>query len=241
MRTMDWQPDEEMLTWGRENFLAIPVEGIWSPEDAGVTYKKVKENTFALMMMYNHPDSQQHHERLKVLMGECGYEVLEGDGEMVTPPLNPQSHIEQEFMIKQERARNWLCPDCDYPLANCDLETRDDEYVENVEAELSNGEHADIELWRCTIKCSGCDTDINMDPSDYHLLAGDSSFMRCEINNKTYIGLDRKQLKELADAGVLEGQVIGGKVDGHKVPPWMWGMYCLVLDKSPIFARGEEE
>ena len=66
MRTMDWQPDEEMLTWGRENFLAIPVEGIWSPEDAGVTYKKVKENTFALMMMYNHPDSQQHHERLNM-------------------------------------------------------------------------------------------------------------------------------------------------------------------------------
>jgi len=240
VRTMDWQPDNEMKAWGRENFGAIPVEGIWSPEDAGVTYKKMNENTFALMMMYNHPDSKEHHDRLKILMEECGYVVMEGDGEMVTPPLNPHHHIEQEYLIKQERARGWLCPECDFPLANCDLETRSDEYIENVEAELTNGEYADVELWQCIISCSECETEIRMEPNDYHLLAGDASFMSCEINNKTYIALTRQQMKELADADALTGRVVGSKVDGHKVPPWLWGMYCLVIDKSPII-KGEEE
>ena len=68
VRTMNWKPNEELIAWGKEHLSAIPVDGIWSPEGSGVQYRKMVENTFALMFMYNHPTSQEQHEKFKILM-----------------------------------------------------------------------------------------------------------------------------------------------------------------------------
>jgi len=171
---MNWQPTTEMITWGKEHLGAIPVDGVWSPEGSGVQYRKTAENTFALMFMYNHPECEVHHERYREIITACGYDMLEGDGvQKITPPLDPMARMQQEFEMKQEQARGWLCPSCEYPLANCELDEREDVFVETIDAELTGGDSTEIEIWSCNIKCTQCDEEIKMNPDDYHLLAGD--------------------------------------------------------------------
>ena len=235
---MEWQPTTEMITWGNEHLGAIPVDGIWSPEGSGIQYRKTGENTFALMFMYNHPECEVHHERYMEIMKACGYEVLEGDGaQKITPPLDPMARMQQEFEMKQQQARGWLCPSCEFPLANCELEDRKDEFIEVVDAELTDGDSAEIELWSCTIKCGGdsCNEEIKMNPDDYHLLAGDEYFMRWNFDDsRQYMALTRIQMKEMQDAGVLNGEVLGSNHDGKKVPPWLWGAYVVKRNLTKV-------
>lgn len=240
VRTMEWQPTTEMITWGKEHLGAIPVDGVWSPDGSGVQYRKTGENTFALMFMYNHPECEVHHERYRAIMGECGYEVLEGDGvQKITPPLDPMARMQQEFEMKQEQARGWLCPSCEYPLANCELDEREDEFIEVIDAELTEGDSAEVELWSCTIKCGGCSEEIKMNPDDYHLLAGDEYFMRWYVDDShQFMALTRAQMKDMQDAGVLNGEVLGSNYEGKKVPPWLWGSYAI---KRTITKSEEDE
>ena len=229
VRTMnEWKISEEMIAWGKEHFDAIPIDGIWSPDGSGVQYKKTGDKSWSLMFMYNHPTSQEQHEKFKLLMEACDYIVHEGDGvQKVVPPLDPQAQMQEDYERRQSVAQNWKCPECEYPLANNDLDERIDEYVEDMEIELSNGEHTNIELWRCLIHCQGCGTVIPMEPDDYHLLAGDEHFMRWRNGGYQYFALTRGEMKDLADAGVLKGEVLGSTLNGDKVPPWMWGIYAV--------------
>jgi hypothetical protein len=239
VRTMDWKPNEELIAWGKEHLGAIPVDGIWSPEGSGVQYRKMGEHTFALMFMYNHPTSQEQHTKFKILMENCDYTVLEGDDvEMVTPALDPSRQMQDEYERKQAVAQGWACPECEYPLANSELEYRVDEFVETTEMELSNGEHAEIELWRCLSNCGGCGTVIPMEPDDYHLIAGDGLFMSWRSKDYRFTALTRGDMKDLADAGVQTGHVLGSKYDGQRVPPWMWGIYAI---KTQLRESSEEE
>jgi len=240
VRTMNWQPTTEMITWGKEHLGAIPVDGVWSPEGSGVQYRKTAENTFALMFMYNHPECEVHHERYREIITACGYDMLEGDGvQKITPPLDPMARMQQEFEMKQEQARGWLCPSCEYPLANCELDEREDLFVETVDAELTGGDSTEIEIWSCNIKCTQCDEEIKMNPDDYHLLAGDEYYMRWRVDDShQYMALTRGQMKEMQDAGVLNGEVLGSIHEGKKVPPWMWGIYAI---KRAITKSEEDE
>lgn len=240
VRTMSEKKiDDEMIAWGKEHLGAIPIDGIWSPDGSGVQYKKTGENEWSLMFMYNHPESKGMHEQLKALMIACGYTLLEGDGtQEIVPPLQPERQMQEEYERRQAVAKLWKCPECEYPLANNELDMRVDEYVETSEIELSNGEHTPIELWRCLINCNGCGTVIPMEPDDYHLLAGDEYFMRCFINGYRYSALTRGEMKDLADAGIQTGVVLGGTHEGERVPPWMWGIYAV---KTKMYESSEEE
>ena len=150
----------------------MTVNSIWSPDDSGVTFKKTDEKTYALVYRMNHPVSEQHYDRLKILFRECGYVVEEPDDvQVVTPPLNPQAQAHMEFERRQDIARAWVC-ECGFPLANCDLENHTAEYVETVEAATDTNETVPIDLWRYKINCGQCDTEISIDPDDFHLLAG---------------------------------------------------------------------
>ena len=239
VRTMEWKANEELIAWGNEHLGAIPIDGIWSPDGSGVQYKKTGEDEWSLIFMYNHPTSKEQHEKFKHLMEACGYDVLEGDGvQEVVPPLDPQQHMQEEYERKQSVAQGWACPECEYPLANSELDMRVDEFVEVTEIELSNGEHAPIELWRCLINCGGCGAVIPMEPDDYHLLAGDEYFMRWNSNGYKYSALTRGDMKDLADAGIQTGTVLGSTHEGERVPPWMWGIYAI---KTTLYERSEEE
>ena len=230
---MDWQPSEELIKWGKEHFASMSVDSIWSPDDSGVTFRKTDDKTYALVYRMNHPVSEQHYERLTILLKECGYTVEEPDDvQVVTPPLNPQAQAHMEFERRQEIARAWVC-ECGYPLANCDLENADAEYVETVEAQTDTNETVPIDLWRYMLNCDNCDNVNSVDPDDFHLLAGDGLFMKWKSSDKNYIALTRAQLKDFADAGLFnEGYgdnitVLGQERNGERVPPWLWGLSVI--------------
>jgi hypothetical protein len=225
---MDWKPSEKLIAWGTEHLAAIPVEGIWAPEGSGVKYRKMTDKTFALVFMYNHPEAEEHHMKFTLLMEACDYIVIEGDGaQKITPKLNPEAQMQDEYEQKQAIARNWTCPICEFPLSNCELDEREDIFIELKEVELSNGEHSEVELWKCVIQCAGCEEPIDIEPDDYQLLAGDEYFMRWRTGGYQFMALTRGQMKDMADAGVLNGQVLGSNLEGERVPPWMWGIYTI--------------
>ena len=62
-----------------------------------------------------------------------------------------------------------------------------------------------------------------MNPDDYHLLAGDEYFMRWRVDDShQFMALTRAQMKDMQDAGILNGEVLGSNLNGKKVPPWLW-------------------
>ncbi len=239
VRSMDWQPSEELIAWGSKHFGVMPVDSVWSPDNSGVQYRKMSETSYALISMLNHPLAQEHHEKFTLLMEACGYTVEKPDGlEMVTPPIDPAAHAEMDFRAKQEVAQSWTC-ECTYPLANNDFSKSVYEYVETIDAETSNGGTTPIDLWRVVLRCENCGKDNSIQPDDFHLLAGDDEFMRWRNEDKEYIALTREQLKDFADSGMFdEGYsnrtvTVMGKFRGeHRVPPWLWGITCLIKNNT---------
>ncbi len=119
------------------------------------------------------------------------------------------------------------------PFANNDLEKSKYEYIETVDAETSNGTTVPIDLCRVVIGCASCGQDINMDPDDYHLLAGDDLFMRWNSSTHKYVAQTREQLVDYAEGGAFDEGIAGmftilGKMrNGERVPPWMWGITSI--------------
>ena len=100
----DWQPESELLTWAKQHFDSIPVNGVWSPDNTGVQYMKTDEKTWLLMSMYEHPDSKDYHNKMIVLMNAVGYEIATPDGfETITPPLDPSQQAEMHYQQKQAK------------------------------------------------------------------------------------------------------------------------------------------
>tara|TARA_Y100000766_G_scaffold71045_1_gene59685 strand:+ start:3638 stop:4393 length:756 start_codon:yes stop_codon:yes gene_type:complete len=245
-----FEVNEELIVWAKEHIDSIPVGGTWSPQGAGVQYHKQDETTWALMSMYDHPETHAFHNSVMDLFGELGVTVQTPDGfEMVVPPLDPTQVAEQEFQQRQAIASGWAC-DCGEPLANFNLERKYDEYVETIDAQLDSGNTAPVELWRTHITCPACSADIAMEPQDYHLLAGDELYMTWHTDNHTYKALTRIELKERADKGYFTDEslngntmydmyhVLGSDHDEGKVPPWMWG---LMVERTTRKRDEEEE
>jgi|TARA_R100000353_G_scaffold53928_1_gene43180 hypothetical protein len=233
---MEWQPNDETMTWAKEHFASIPTGGIWAPDGAGVQYRKMEEDTFALMMMYNHPDAEDFHQKFMVLFTAAGYKVVEGDEyQVINPPMNADDQARMDIEQKQLLAQGWKCGECGYMLHECNLSSVEHEYVDTVDAPLSDGNTHTIEVWASKIVCGGCGTDIVMEPDDFHLLAGDEHFMQWASESAHYRAMPRHLVKQAADAGDTEVHLMGGEADGQKTPPWLWGLVC----KRNAF--GEEE
>jgi hypothetical protein len=49
----EWKPKQELLTWAKQHFDSIPVNGVWSPAGSGVQYLKTDEMVWSLMSMYD--------------------------------------------------------------------------------------------------------------------------------------------------------------------------------------------
>ena len=103
-----FEVNEELIVWAREHIDSIPVGGTWSPQGAGVQYHKQDETTWALMSMYDHPETHAFHNSEMDLFNELGVTVQTPDGfEMVVPPLDPTQVAEQEFQQRQAIAAGW--------------------------------------------------------------------------------------------------------------------------------------
>lgn len=240
---MSWEPEEELVAWAEEHFKTLSVGAVWSPDSSGVTYIKQDDDTFALVRMVDHPTAKEHHAKFSILFDAVGLKVIEGDGEIVVPPaMTPQENAVQEYEHKQNIAQGWQCS-CEYPLANFELENKEVRFVEDREVLLSDGETQNIEVWAIEIACPNCENVIDMDPDDYNLLAGDADFMKWTNSVGTsFIALTRNQIVEIAEAGDVGVAV--GKVcpdTGEKVPPWIWGTYCLRHFPNAIDDMSEEE
>ena len=238
-----WEPAEELVEWAKQHFAGIGIGGVWSPDESGCTYVRQDEDTFALMRMIDHPTAYEHHRRFVKLFEAAGVDMIEGDGFVKQPPaLTPEQNAEERYQEKQTIAQGWKC-ECGLPLANFNLDERTDVFVEEKEVLLSNGDTAPVEIWSCNVTCPNCEKEVNMDPDDYNLLAGDELFMQWnDTDGAKFVALTRMQMKEMADAGV-SGVVLGSvsPETGDKVPPWMWGTYNLRRFPNAIDDMTEEE
>ena len=237
---MSWEPDNELVEWAKGHLKGIGIGGVWAPADSGVTYIRQDEETFALVRIVDHPSAMEHHEKFSIIMEKSGFNVIEGDGEITVPPaMTADENAMQEYEHKQRIAQGWRC-ECEFPLANFDLDDRKDVFVEVKDILLSDGEVNSVEVWACIVTCPNCEKQIEMDPDDYHLLAGDAYFMRWVNSQGTsFLALTRNQMMELAEAGDLG--VLVGKTCPHtdeRVPPWLWGTYCMSREAS---VNDEEE
>ena len=225
----DWQPNEEAVEWAKQFFAQIGVGGVWSPEGSGVTYVRQDESTFALVRMLDHPTAKSHHARFKKLFDAVSVELLDGDGVVLVPhAMSAQENLEQEFEHKREITQSWRC-ECELPLAEFDLAKRIDEFIEEKDVLLSNGDTTPVQIWGCCIICPSCEKEVRMDPDDFQLLAGDDLFMRWrDREDGIYKALTRMEICDLTDAGIM-GVALGSKLTGtdERVPPWMWGTYCI--------------
>jgi hypothetical protein len=79
-----------------------------------------------------------------------------------------------------------------------------------------------------------CGKFLNVDPDDYHLMAGDQLFMRyVNTDGVTVQAMTRRQMIHAAESDRL-GVLVGthDPNTGERVPPWMWGTYCMTFDGS---------
>lgn len=74
--TVTWQPSEALIAWGNEHFSKMLVGSVWAPDDAGVHYQKLSENSFMLLHLVPHQLAREHHEKFSILMETCGYTLL---------------------------------------------------------------------------------------------------------------------------------------------------------------------
>ena len=206
---MTFEVNEEMKNWAREHFGSIGIGGIWSPDGAGLTYQKLDDNT---------------------LMMAVGINIAEGEQVDYEPPTNPEQAYVMEQQHKMEIAQTWT-HDCGKRICEMALDEAVAYFVSEQEVLMESGDTDTIEVWAYKMQCPECDGEINMDPDDYHLLAGDELFMQFVDSDGTKLqAMTRRQMIETADTNEL-GVLVGScsPNTGAKVPPWMWGTYCRII------------
>ena len=225
----DWVPDENAILWMHQHCAKIGIDGVWSPEGSGCTYERIGLETWSLVRIMEHPDAKWYHERFKKLFIAAGLEVEDENPVQYPAPMSFEESERQRLEEKREIALNWRC-ECHLPLAEFDLEKRIDVFIEEKDVPY-NGDTHPVQIWACRIICPSCDKEVNMDPDDYQLLAGNELYMLWkDSEGGTYKAQTRIEVRDLVDSGVM-GIALGSKLTGtdEKVPPWMWGTYCIYI------------
>lgn len=73
---MKWKPCKDLIAWGNKHLGEMPVGGVWAPDDSGVQYQKMNQTSFVLVFQYNHPLSEEYHEKFTAIMEACGFTVV---------------------------------------------------------------------------------------------------------------------------------------------------------------------
>ena len=233
---MSFEITPEIQEWAKELFDSIAVGGIWSPDGSGLTYQKTSDDTFLLVKRMKHADAMENHARFASLLMSIGVNMAESDDADYEAPTNPQDAFMLEQHHKLEIAQSWKYQS-GVRLADMPLETFSPSFLSTQEVLLEDGATDEIELWAYIFTCPESGDEFNVDPDDYHLLAGDKLYMRY-INKEGTIfqALTRREMVEVAEGDVEEGVVVGTSCPetGEKVPPWLWGTYCSMT-------KGDEE
>ena len=235
----EWKPTKELIEWAKGHFAQMSIGGLWMPEGSGLTYVKEGENKWRLKSMMDGDDVRENHDRMKMLMWDAGFTIVDDDVVMLPLPETPEEAYLQEVTMKREMARGWADKDGTL-LVDMGLEDVWPEYIENRDVLLDDGETTPIEIWGFKTTNPNTGEEIVIDPDDYHLLMGDEYFMRFKkevsaekahdgkISSYVYRALSREEMVAYIDAGGHRGIGVGSKIDEDKVPPWLWGTYCEV-------------
>tara|TARA_R110000751_G_scaffold35335_2_gene86872 strand:+ start:2498 stop:3235 length:738 start_codon:yes stop_codon:yes gene_type:complete len=243
----EWKPDRKLKEWALKHFAEMQIGGIWMPDGSGLTFVKVSENTWSLKSKVENAEAEDNLQRMKVLMFDVGFTLLEDTTQVLPEPTNAEEARMMEIHMKRDIAQNWAASDGTL-LKDMGLEDIWPSFIEDKEILLDNGETATVQVWAYVLTNPNNDEEISIDPDDYHLLMGDKYFMRFRTPEFDYHALSREEMIEDIDTheGHTSGVGVGSKhIGGNqthsgrvvKIPPWMWGTYCQQL----YFDRSEEE
>ena len=238
----EFEINEEMKTWAKDHFDNMGIGGVWSPEGTGLTYQKITDDSWKVIRMMNHPTVQENHMRFSTIMMSVGINMVMGDEVAYDPPASSEEAYAQETAHRMEIAKSWACVECGHKLAELELETARPSFEGEQEILLEDGNTHEVEVWAYDLPCS-CGHVTKIDPDDFHLLAGDYLFTRY-VNSEGTLRqcMTRKQMVEMADAENPELGVVLGSKDpdtGERVPSWMWGTYCMSVERWGL--KDEEE
>tara|TARA_R110000751_G_scaffold61881_1_gene128188 strand:+ start:3981 stop:4703 length:723 start_codon:yes stop_codon:yes gene_type:complete len=235
----EWKPDRKLKEWAIKHFAEMNVGGIWMPDSSGLTFIKVDKSTWSLKSKIESPEAEENLMRMRGLMADVGFVLLE-DAVMVVPePTNEEEARMLEIHMKRDVAQNWAASDGTL-LKDMDLENVWPEFVEDKEIILDNGDTTTVQIWVYRPLNPNTDEYLSIDPDDYHLLMGDKYFMRFRTPDYEYHALSREEMIEHIDTqkgvhvsstGVGSKYIEGGEEE-VKIPPWMWGTYCMFTDRS---------
>ncbi|RZD54470.1 MAG: hypothetical protein CXT67_00205 [Methanobacteriota archaeon] len=252
----EWKPDRKLKEWAMKHFAEMQIGGIWMPDGSGLTFVKVSENTWSLKSKVENAEAEDNLQRMKVLMFDVGFTLLEDTTQVLPEPTSAEEARMMEIHMKRDIAQNWAASDGTL-LKDMGLEDIWPSYIEDREILLDNGDTTTLEVWAYVLTNPNNDEEISIDPDDYHLLMGDKYFMRFRLRsskfnesemNYEYHALSREEMIEYVDSniGTDQGcavgstsiQGLGDKLhtnDGTipvRIPPWMWGTYCMFTDRS---------
>ena len=235
------EQDKQLVEWLKQHTADVSVGGMWMPEGSGLTYIKEDEKTWRLTHMIDDESVASNHTRMKTLLWDIGITMIDDEAIMRPAPTSVHEAHAQELHMKREMAQQWADTD-GTRLVDMDLENTWPEYIEDKEILLDNGETTTLQIWAYRPLNPNTGEHLSIDPDDYHLLMGDEYFMRFRILDEDYhidgmkkywwfSALTREKMIEHIDSqsGVVHG-VGSNFIEGvgqAKIPPWMWGTYCL--------------
>jgi len=243
--TEEYEP--ELKVWALEHFNQMAVKAVWRPEGTGCRYRKVDDQTLELEHRIDHPDSVQHHERITGLFASVNISMVDDKPMITSAALSAEEAFMQEMQERQAVAASWT-NEAGVPLSSLPLELAEPVYLGEREVLLDNGETHTVEDWGVSVPSIDTESPVIMNPDDFNLLAGDSLFMRYKSDDNYMVAMTRQQMFDMTKTDEL-GVLVGSECPdtGEKVPPWMWGTYCMrvpvedMVIKSLSEEGGDEE
>lgn len=232
---MDWT-SPEIVSWGKEHFDKVPINGVWAPEGLGFVFMRVSNDTYELTRCVQHPESMRALAGVRSLLWDLGYKINDGNVVWDEAPRTQEEvdRISQEHL--NEVISSWRCG-CGFPLREMDNERVSAVMLSEEETLLDNGDTHMIEVWAYPVKCQ-CGEVINVDPMDFRTIVGDERYHRHTVKGIEYQALTRDQIITAleSDYDAQDYTPVGKMIDGEKVPPWLWGLFC-----KKVIVPDEEE
>ena len=239
--TEEYEP--ELKVWALEHFNQMAVKAVWRPEGTGCRYRKVDDQTLELEHRVDHPDSINHHERITGLLAAVNIGMVDDKPMITNAAVSAEEACMQEMQERQAVAASWT-NEAGVPLSSLPLELAEPVYLGEREVLLDNGETHTVEDWGVRVPSIDTESPVIMNPDDFNLLAGDSLFMRYKSDDNYMVAMTRQQMFDMTKTDEL-GVLVGAECPdtGEKVPPWMWGTYCMRVPVEDVVIKslGEEE
>ena len=237
---MQWKPTNEELEIAREELEALPADAFWSTPDQHAQYRRDGEtNRLVLMRRLDHPMVEEACERVKTVASMIDWEVDDSDVELLPAwHPDPEEVVLQERMRLQEQLVKATCAntECDVYLAAMDLEEAQWQHLDDAAYEDEDGVEQVMEIWSPVVTCYKCETDIQLAPDHYAILAGDDIANRFKSQSGiTYRVLTRPEVIEMIDGKDHNLTVLGTfcPMSGEVLPPFYRGLM--------VSMSGEEE